>query len=88
MLYQLSYSRISNPKIQKPNSKKNLGFDVWNLELLSVGRAGFEPTKASPIDLQSTPFGHSGISPYLKKLKNERFIFTLIGRLGTPKIVL
>lgn len=28
-----------------------------------VGREGFEPPKASPIDLQSTPFDHSGISP-------------------------
>ena len=29
----------------------------------SVGSDGFEPPKASPIDLQSTPFGHSGNSP-------------------------
>ena len=28
-----------------------------------VGRAGFEPAKAEPSDLQSDPFGHSGISP-------------------------
>ena len=25
---------------------------------------GFEPSKASPADLQSAPFGHSGIHPY------------------------
>ena len=25
---------------------------------------GFEPSKASPADLQSVPFGHSGIHPY------------------------
>ena len=31
-----------------------------------VGREGFEPPKALPIDLQSTPFGHSGISPYAR----------------------
>ena len=26
---------------------------------------GFEPSKAMPADLQSVPFGHSGIHPYL-----------------------
>ena len=26
---------------------------------------GFEPSKALPTDLQSAPFGHSGIHPYL-----------------------
>ena len=25
---------------------------------------GFEPSKASPADLQSVPFGHSGICPF------------------------
>ena len=29
-----------------------------------VGRAGFEPAKAEPSDLQSDPFGRSGISPW------------------------
>ena len=29
-----------------------------------VGEGGFEPPKASPTDLQSAPFGHSGIPPY------------------------
>ena len=28
-----------------------------------VGEGGFEPPKASPADLQSVPFGHSGIPP-------------------------
>ena len=28
-----------------------------------VARAGFEPAKAEPTDLQSVPFGRSGISP-------------------------
>ncbi len=35
-----------------------------------VARAGFEPAKAEPTDLQSVPFDHSGISPddhYFKK---------------------
>ena len=30
-----------------------------------VEREGFEPSKASPADLQSAPFGHSGTSPCL-----------------------
>ena len=30
-----------------------------------VEREGFEPSKASPADLQSAPFGHSGTSPLL-----------------------
>ena len=29
-----------------------------------VGDGGFEPPKALPADLQSVPFGHSGIPPY------------------------
>ena len=29
-----------------------------------VGEGGFEPPKAEPADLQSVPFGHSGIPPY------------------------
>ena len=31
-----------------------------------VGRGGFEPPKAVPTDLQSAPFGHSGIFPRLE----------------------
>ena len=30
---------------------------------IMVERGGFEPPKASPADLQSAPFGHSGTSP-------------------------
>ena len=30
-----------------------------------MGGEGFEPSKAVPADLQSVPFGHSGIRPYL-----------------------
>ena len=32
-------------------------------ELILVGEGGFEPPKALPADLQSVPFGHSGIPP-------------------------
>ncbi len=31
-------------------------------EMMVVGE-GFEPSKAMPADLQSAPFGHSGIPP-------------------------
>ena len=30
-----------------------------------VGEGGFEPPKHDATDLQSAPFGHSGILPYL-----------------------
>ena len=30
-----------------------------------MGGEGFEPSKALPADLQSVPFGHSGIHPYV-----------------------
>ena len=33
-----------------------------------MGGEGFEPSKAVPADLQSVPFGHSGIHPYKIKL--------------------
>ena len=42
---------------------------LYQSELLprKMGRAGFEPTKALPTDLQSAPFDRFGISPiYLK----------------------
>ena len=29
-----------------------------------LGRAGFEPAKAEPADLQSAPFGHFGTYPF------------------------
>ncbi len=32
-----------------------------------VARAGFEPAKAEPADLQSAPFGRSGISPEIQR---------------------
>ena len=38
---------------------------------------GFEPSKASPADLQSVPFGHSGTRPYCLQL-NE-FCEPMIG---------
>ena len=43
------------------NKKKPLKTYVFNG---LVGEGGFEPPKALPADLQSVPFGHSGIPPY------------------------
>ncbi len=34
-------------------------------ERIAMAGAGFEPAKALPPDLQSGPFGHSGIPPIL-----------------------
>jgi hypothetical protein len=36
-----------------------------------VGTGGFEPPKLKTTDLQSVPFGHSGISPYKKKSRRR-----------------
>ena len=36
--------------------------------IITVGRAGFEPAKAVPTDLQSVPFGRLGISPNRSEL--------------------
>ena len=37
-----------------------------------VGRDGFEPSKAEPSDLQSDPFGRSGISPLILDVRFKR----------------
>ena len=38
--------------------------ESYQLRTYLVGEGGFEPPKAVPADLQSVPFGHSGIRPY------------------------
>ncbi len=38
--------------------------EVFTSAFELVGEDGFEPSKALPADLQSVPFGHSGIPPY------------------------
>ncbi len=45
-----------------------------------MGDGGFEPPKASPADLQSVPFGHSGNPPYI--------IFGAGGRIRTPDLLI
>ena len=41
--------------------KQGTSFDV---PCFMVGEGGFEPPKHDATDLQSAPFGHSGILPY------------------------
>ena len=36
-------------------------------EAFLMGRDGFEPSKQVAADLQSVPFGHSGICPFITK---------------------
>ena len=45
----------------------------------TMGGEGFEPSKALPADLQSVPFGHSGIHPYEKTWQVKLFTKPMIG---------
>ena len=36
-----------------------------------MGEGGFEPPKALPADLQSVPFGHSGIRPIFALISSD-----------------
>ena len=38
--------------------------DIQRISGVLVGEGGFEPPKSLTTDLQSAPFGHSGIPPY------------------------
>ena len=71
-------SRLSNPKIQK-NYRANT-----SVCSIMVGEGGFEPPKSLTTDLQSAPFGHSGIPPYS--------IIVLVGgagrRIRTPDLLI
>ncbi len=58
----VSKSRLSNPPSKYPyQQKEDILMDVF---FLLVGEGGFEPPKALLTDLQSAPFGLSGIPPY------------------------
>ena len=52
-----------------PNAKRGVPTLLIHLDLYIVGGDGFEPPKASPADLQSAPFGHSGNHPTAFVLK-------------------
>ena len=49
---------------------------------LLVGEGGFEPPKSLTTDLQSAPFGHSGILPYISPLISE--LMELVDGLEPP----
>ena len=55
----LWYILIHNPNLVQPK----LHFTACKPVLCRMGGEGFEPSKAVPADLQSVPFGHSGIHP-------------------------
>ena len=54
-------SRTAGLRHSTENKKPNPSDSAFCFEL---GEGGFEPPKAVPADLQSVPFGHSGIPPY------------------------
>ncbi len=56
------------PKVHALNEKRCIN-NVDTPLSCSVGGDGFEPPKASPADLQSAPFGHSGNHPTAFVLK-------------------
>ena len=59
-----SGKRGSNPR--PPAWKASaLSTELFPQKEVKVGGDGFEPPKASPADLQSAPFGHSGNHPIL-----------------------
>ena len=51
--------------LQKEKERKLQYQWYHNFRSYLVGEGGFEPPKALLTDLQSAPFGHSGIPPYI-----------------------
>ena len=51
--------------VRLSNGKRKKNQFTLILFRFGMGEGGFEPPKAVPADLQSVPFGHSGIPPYL-----------------------
>ena len=68
------------PKVHPLNEKRCIN-NVDTPLSCSVGGDGFEPPKASPADLQSVPFGHSGNPPYT-------YEFGAGGRIRTPDLLI
>ena len=66
---------------QPLQNKKN---ELTSINSFLVGEGGFEPPKSLTTDLQSAPFGHSGIPPYS--------IIVLVGgagrRIRTPDLLI
>ena len=49
-----------------------------------VGEGGFEPPKSLTTDLQSAPFGHSGILPHYYKAVLTALFLELVDGLEPP----
>ena len=63
ILFRISFANAE----RNENSLQNCFCERMNSEdyyLSLVGGGGFEPPKSMTTDLQSVPFGHSGILPY------------------------
>ena len=63
MLYQLSYSRCNMAGFLRENLSARKADPFITAQAKMVEGGGFEPPKASPTDLQSVPFSHSGTPP-------------------------
>ena len=57
-------SVIFKNKEQKCKEKHDFIHNFLHKSRVLVGRGGFEPPKSKTSDLQSDPFGRSGICPY------------------------
>ena len=69
LLARLVHLRQVHPLKVHPLNEKRCTNIVDTPFSYSVGGDGFEPPKASPADLQSAPFGHSGNHPTAFVLK-------------------
>ena len=67
--HHLVHLRQVHPLKVHPLNEKRCINNVDTPLSCSVGGDGFEPPKASPADLQSAPFGHSGNHPTAFVLK-------------------
>ena len=65
-------------------NKKDILLDVF---FVLVGEGGFEPPKSLTTDLQSAPFGRSGILPHIKPTETVG-LFGAGGRTRTPDLLI
>ena len=63
-----SLSATNNPESQNPNQGASKLIQVPYM----VEGGGFEPPKASPTDLQSVPFDHSGTPPHKTEVRRQK----------------
>ena len=69
-ILHLRFGTEKNRRLGSKKARYNRAFRGRHLFCLHimVGEGGFEPPKSLTTDLQSAPFGHSGILPYLIEL--------------------